>query len=139
MVDATAVLKIRIHTEYAGMKEYPIFTRPDGKTAQCAIILGMNGSGKSTLARALSIETNKTKFLGKEEEDLGSNFSNVYVFNEEYVIKNFRIYESEHLEAFVLLGRSGEIIDRINNLEERIAGLENKVLNLKSEIFNRVA
>lgn len=141
MVDATKVSSIKIKTEYTGEREYPIFTRPDGRTAQCAIILGKNGSGKSTLARALSTETGKTKFLNKnkEEEDLGIDFSNVHVFNEEYVIKNFRVYEPGHLEAFVLLGRSGEIIDRINNLEERIAELEGKVLNLKSEIFNRVA
>lgn len=141
MVDAMEVLSIKIETEYSGEKEYPIFTRPDGKTAQCAIILGKNGSGKSTLARALSTETGKTKFLNKnkKEEDLGIDFSNVHVFNEEYVIKNFRIYEPKHLEAFVLLGKSGRILDRINNLEERIADLENEVLNLKNEIFNRVA
>lgn len=131
MVDATKVSSIKIKTEYTGEREYPIFTRPDGKTAQCAIILGGNGSGKSTLARALSTETGKTKFLNKEankeEEDLGSDFSNVHVFNEEYVIKNFRAYESEQLEAFVLLGKSGIILDRINNLEEEIAELEGKV------------
>ena len=50
MVDATKVSKIKIDTGYAGVKEYPVFSRPDGKTAQCAIILGKNGSGKSTLA-----------------------------------------------------------------------------------------
>ncbi len=139
MVDAMEVSSIKIETEYAGEKEYPIFTRPDGKTAQCAIILGKNGSGKSTLARALSTETGKTKFLNKdkEEENLGIDFSNVHVFNEEYVIKNFRIYEPEHLEAFVLLGKSGRILDKINNLEGRITELKNEVLDLKSTIFNR--
>ena len=137
MVDAMEVSSIKIETEYAGEKEYPIFTRPDGKTAQCAIILGKNGSGKSTLARALSAETNKTKFLDREERGLESNFSNVHVFNEEYVIKNFRIYEPEHLEAFVLLGKSGRILDKINNLEGRITELKNEVLDLKSTIFNR--
>lgn len=141
MVDATKVSSIKIKTEYTGEREYPIFTRPDGKTAQCAIILGGNGSGKSTLARALSTETGKTKFLNKEankeEEDLGSDFSNVHVFNEEYVIKNFRAYESEQLEAFVLLGKSGIILDRINNLEEEIAELEGKVLDLKNAVFER--
>ena len=139
MVDAMEVSSIKIETEYAGEKEYPIFTRPDGKTAQCAIILGKNGSGKSTLACALSTETGKTKFLNKdkEEENLGIDFSNVHVFNEEYVIKNFRIYEPEHLEAFVLLGKSGRILDKINNLEGRITELKNEVLDLKSTIFNR--
>lgn len=74
MVDATKVSSIKIKTEYTGEREYPIFTRPDGKTAQCAIILGGNSSGKSTLARALSTETGKTKFLNKEanKEERGS-------------------------------------------------------------------
>lgn len=142
MVDATKVSSIKIETGYAGVKEYSVFRRPDGKTAQCAIILGKNGSGKSTLARALSTETGKTKFLNKEdlnkeEEDLGSDFSNVHVFNEEYVIKNFRIYESEHLEAFVLLGKAGRILDGINSLERSIAELEGKVFDIKRAVFER--
>ena len=35
------------------------------------------------------------------------------------------------------MGKSGRILDRINNLEERIADLENEVLNLKNSIFER--
>ena len=87
MVDATKVSSIRIKTEYAGEKEYPIFTRPDGKTAQCAIILGKNGSGKSTLARALSVDISNTEFFDKSGNSLGYDCSNVYVFDETYVIK----------------------------------------------------
>lgn len=138
MVDAMEVSSINIKTEYAGEKEYPIFTRSDGKTAQCAIILGKNGSGKTTIARALDGGSN-VEFFDKNEGFLGCDCSNVYVFNEEYVIKNFRIYEPEHLETFVLLGKSGRILDRINNLEGRIVELENEVLNLKNSIFNRFA
>lgn len=79
MVDATKVSKIKIDTEYTGEKTFPLFSRfkqngDKDKDAQCAIILGMNGSGKSTLARALSTETDETKFLDKEEEALESDF-----------------------------------------------------------------
>lgn len=140
MVDAMEVLSIKIETEYAGEKEYPIFTRPDGKTAQCAIILGKNGSGKSTLARALSTETGKTKFLNKnkEEEDLGNDFSNVHVFNEEYVIKNFRIYEKASLEPIILLGNVGERLDRLAEIEKNIESYGMGISSLKDDILRRV-
>lgn len=137
MVDATKVSSIKIDTGYAGVKEYPLFTRPDGKAAQCAIILGKNGSGKSTLARALDDGCN-VEFLDENEDFLDADCSNVYVFNEEYVVKNFRIYEKDSLESIVMLGKSGRILDRINDLERRIAEIEDKLLHLKSEIFNRV-
>lgn len=140
MDDAMEVLSIKIETEYAGEKEYPIFTRPDGKTAQCAIILGKNGSGKSTLARALSTETGKTKFLNKnkEEEDLGIDFSNVHVFNEEYVIKNFRIYEKASLEPIILLGNVGERLDRLAEIEKNIESCGMGISSLKDDILRRV-
>ncbi|WP_314934839.1 AAA family ATPase [Rothia mucilaginosa] len=137
MVDATKVSSIKIDTGYAGVKEYPLFTRPDGEAAQCAIILGKNGSGKSTLARALDDGCN-VEFFDENEDFLDADCSNVYVFNEEYVVKNFRIYEKDSLESIVMLGKSGRILDRINDLERRIAEIEDKLLHLKSEIFNRV-
>lgn len=140
MVDATKVSSIKIKTEYTGEREYPIFTRPDGRTAQCAIILGKNGSGKSTLARALSTETGKTKFLNKnkEEEDLGIDFSNVHVFNEEYVIKNFRIYEKASLEPIILLGNVGERLDRLAEIEKNIESCGMEISSLKDDILRRV-
>ena len=137
MVEATKVSSIKIKTNHAGVKEYPLFTRPDGKAAQCAIILGKNGSGKSTLARALDDGCN-VEFFDENEDFLDADCSNVYVFNEEYVVKNFRIYEKDSLESIVMLGKSGRILDRINDLERRIAEIEDKLLHLKSEIFNRV-
>lgn len=138
MVDATKVSKIKINTGYAGVKEYPIFSRPDGKTAQCAIILGMNGSGKSTLARALSTETDKTKFLDKEEGELESDFSNVHVFNESYVIKNFRISKNLSLEPVVLLGDHSERVDEIDKLRKEIEICEEEISSLKEDILSRV-
>lgn len=145
MVDAMEVSSIKIETEYTGEKEYPIFTRPDGKTAQCAIILGKNGSGKSTLARALSTETGKTKFLNKnnlnknkEEENLGIDFSNVHVFNEEYVIKNFRIYEKTSLEPIILLGNVGEQLDSLAEIKKNIESCGREIDSLKDDILRRV-
>ena len=138
MVDATKVSSIKIKTEYTGEREYPIFTRPDGKTAQCAIILGGNGSGKSTLARALSTETGKTKFLNKEEEDLGSDFSNVHVFNEEYVIKNFRASPEDSLDPVVMLGYSVVVNDYINELKNSISLINAKIESLKNQYLSDV-
>lgn len=138
MVDATKVSKIKIDTGYAGVKEYPVFSRPDGKTAQCAIILGKNGSGKSTLARALSIETNKTKFLDKEERELGSDFSNVYVFNEEYVVKNFRASPEDSLDPVVMLGGSVEVNDNINELKNNISSINANIELLKNRYLDDV-
>ena len=138
MVDATKVSSIKIDTGYAGVKEYPVFSRPDGKTAQCAIILGMNGSGKSTLARALSTETDKTKFLDKEEGELESDFSNVHVFNESYVIENFRISNNLSLEPVVLLGDHSERVDEIDKLRKKIEICEEEISSLKEDILSRV-
>ena len=140
MVDATKVSSIKIKTEYTGEREYPIFTRADGRTAQCAIILGKNGSGKSTLARALSTETGKTKFLNKnkEEEDLGSDFSNVHVFNEEYVIKNFRASPEDILDPVVMLGGSVVVNDNINELKNNISSISANIESLKNRYLSDV-
>ena len=123
MVDATKVSKIKIDTEYTGEKTFPLFSRfkqngDKDKDAQCAIILGMNGSGKSTLARALSTETDKTKFLDKEEGELESDFSNVHVFNEQFIVDNFHVPDIERLESVILLGDSSDNKKNIDTLRE---------------------
>lgn len=123
MVDATKISKIKIDTEHTGEKTFPLFSRfkqngDKDKDAQCAIILGMNGSGKSTLARALSTETDKTKFLDKEEGELDSDFSNVYVFNEQFIVDNFHVPDVECLDSVILLGDSSDIEKNINSLQE---------------------
>ena len=138
MVNAKKISSIKIDTGYAGEKEYSVFRRPDGKTAQCAIILGKNGSGKSTLARALSTETGKTKLLNKEEEDLGSDFSNVHVFNEEYVIKNFRASPEDSLDPVVMLGGSVEVNDNINELKNNISSINANIELLKNRYLGDV-
>lgn len=118
MVDATQVSSIKIDTGYAGVKEYPIFKRPDGKNSQCAIILGMNGSGKSTLARALSTETGMTEFLDKDGGLLESDFLNVHVFNEQFIVDNFHVPDIERLESVILLGDSSDNEKNITTLRE---------------------
>lgn len=150
MVEATKVSKIKIDTEYTGEKTFPLFSRfkqngDKDKDAQCAIILGMNGSGKSTLARALSTETDKTKFLDKEEVELESDFSNVYVFNEQFIVDNFHVPDIEHLDSVILLGDSSDIEKNINNLQEiksRKSGerddYRKEIDALKMTIMNRV-
>lgn len=138
MVDATKVSKIKIDTGYAGVKEYPVFSRPDGKTAQCAIILGKNGSGKSTLARALSVDTKSTKFFDLDKNYLGSDCSNVHAFNEAYVIKNFRISKNSSLEPVILLGDHSERMGKIDKLREEIESCKKEISSLKKNILDRV-
>lgn len=143
MVDATKVSKIKIDTEYAGEKTFPLFSRfkqngDKDKDAQCAIILGMNGSGKSTLARALSVETDKTKFLDKEERELSSDFSNVHVFNEEYVIKNFRASPEDSLDPVVMLGGSVVVNDNIDELKDNISSISTNIELLKDGYLSAV-
>lgn len=143
MVDATKVSKIKIDTEYTGEKIFPLFSRfnkygDKEKDAQCAIILGMNGSGKSTLARALSIETDKTKFLDKEERELKSDFSNVYVFNEEYVIKNFRASPEDSLDPVIMLGGSVVVNDNIDELKNNISSISANIESLKNRCLSDV-
>ena len=103
MVDAREVSSIKIDTGYAGVKEYPFFTKVNGRgrileDAQCAIVLGKNGSGKSTIARVLSSENSDVKFFDKEGNFIGGDYSNIYVFDEWFIGKNFRMSDEEVLE-----------------------------------------
>ena len=134
MVDATKVSKIKINTGYAGEKEYPIFTRM-GKNdqvlsdAQCAIILGKNGSGKSTIARALSSENSDVKFFDKDGVFIGSDYSNVYVFDERFIGKNFRMSDEEALALVTQIVERKTISDILKNglnQNRRITGFNRK-------------
>ena len=134
MVDATKVSKIKINTGYAGEKEYPIFTRM-GKNdqvlsdAQCAIILGKNGSGKSTIARALSSENSDVKFFDKDGVFIGSDYSNVYVFDERFIGENFRMSGEEALALVTQIVERKTIPDILKNglnQNRRISGFNRK-------------
>lgn len=143
MVDATKVSSIKIDTGYAGVKEYPFFTRVNRgdltiDDAQVSIILGGNGSGKSTVARALKGENKSVEFYDKGGNSLGGDCSNIYVYNESFVIKNFRIYENSSLEPVVLLGDFNQKMARIDGLRKDIERCKNKISSLKQNILSRV-
>lgn len=143
MVDATKVSRIKIDTGYAGVKEYPFFTRVNSKgqileDAQVSIVLGGNGSGKSTIARALSGNNKGVKFFDKDGNLLVGDCLNVHVFNEDYVIENFRTYKPDYLEPVVLLGKSGNLVDKIEEVEKKIAELEKKRQGIKDAVFSRL-
>jgi len=158
MVDATKVSSIKIDTGYAGVKEYPIFSRFNkaGETinpAQCSIVLGSNGSGKSTIARAFTSETNSIEFIDKDGEVIGGDSSNIYLFDEKFIIDNFRKLDDNYLGPIVLLGEAAkaqENVDKLNmeirkknkiksRLEVNIENLEKAVKPLNKKIENSIS
>lgn len=144
MVDATKVSSIKIDTGYAGVKEYPFFTReskngqalPD---ARCAIVLGKNGSGKSTIARALSDGGNRAEFFDKNGDSLGDDCSNIYVFNESYVIENFRVYKNNYLDPIILLGKHVQEMRYIEDLKKDVSEIEERLRCIKEGVFEWVS
>lgn len=143
MVDATKVSKIKIDTGYAGVKEYPIFTQIDRKSqiiddAQFSIILGRNGSGKSTLSRILSIDAKGVKFFDRDNAPLGEDCSNVHVFDESYVVENFRRYPEEHIKPVILLGNFERRRERIGELESKISSVKERIEKIIEECLNRI-
>lgn len=130
MVDATKVSSIKIDTGYDGVREYPFFTRVDkqdailNEDAQFAIVFGRNGSGKSTVAHTLSVGAGKVEFFDNGSNSLGEDCSNVHVFNESYVIENFRKYPKEKIKPVVLLGNFEQRRERIGELESKISSVK---------------
>lgn len=142
MVDATKVSKIRIDTGYAGVKGYPIFTRIDSKgriieDAQFSIVFGRNGSGKSTLARTLSVGANGVKFFDSGDTSIGEDCSNVHVFDESYVVENFRRYPEEHIKPVILLGNFEQRRERISELRRKISSAKERIEKIIEECLNR--
>ena len=75
MVNAKKVSSIKIDTGYAGVKEYPFFTKVmvEGGFLKMLNVLLFSvkmASGKSTIARVLSSENSDVKFLTKKETSL---------------------------------------------------------------------
>ena len=139
MVDKVEVSSIKINTGYAGWKEYPIFART-GKNdqalpdAQCAIILGKNGSGKSTIARALSDGKN-VELFDKDGNPLEGDCPNIYVFDERFIGKNFRMSDEEALALVTQIVERKTISDILKNglnQNRRITGF-NRKQNLMDE------
>ena len=67
-----------------------------------------------------------------------SDCSNVHVFNEAYVIKNFRISKNSSLEPVILLGDHSERMGKIDKLREEIESCKKEISSLKKNILDRV-
>lgn len=139
MVGAKEIFSIKINEEYMTDREYGIFQNikkdgQDGGHAQCAIIHGKNGSGKSTIARALRGEIQSAEFLDEEGNNLNLDLSKVYVFDERFIIENFRKLSEDNLRSIVLLGESVKIQSEIDDLEKEQNNKDAEIGRLKDEI-----
>lgn len=125
MVDAKEIFGIKINEDYVGCKKYPVFQKinnenePDGQ-AQRSIILGHNGSGKSTIAQAFKYKTNRVEFVDEKDELVDGENENIYLFDEQFIINNFRKFEDEYLGSIVLLGESVQIQGEIDKLRLKV-------------------
>lgn len=125
MVGAKEIFSIKINEDYVGCKKYPVFQKinnenePDGQ-AQCSIILGHNGSGKSTIAQAFKYKTNRVEFVDEKDELVDGENENIYLFDEQFIINNFRKFEDEYLGSIVLLGESVQIQGEIDKLRLKV-------------------
>lgn len=125
MVDSENVFSIKIDKDYIGCEKYPVFqnmsnkNEPDGQ-AQCAIILGHNGSGKSTIAQAFKDNTSSVEFLDEKGELVEGDNENIYLFDEQFIINNFRKFEDDYLGSIVLLGESVQIQGEIDELRAKV-------------------
>lgn len=153
MVDSENVFSIKIDKDYIGCEKYPVFqnmsnkNEPDGQ-AQCAIILGHNGSGKSTIAQAFKDNTSRVEFLDEQGELVEGENENIYLFDEQFIINNFRKLEDDYLGSIVLLGEAVQVQEEMDKLrrelriktsikddyEEGISRLEIKRNNLIKDI-----
>lgn len=125
MVDSENVFSIKIDKDYIGCEKYPVFqnmsnkNEPDGQ-AQCAIILGHNGSGKSTIAQAFKDNTSRVELLDEQGELVEGENENIYLFDEQFIINNFRKFEDDCLGSIVLLGESVQIQGEIDELRAKV-------------------
>lgn len=141
MVIAKNVSRIRIDTGYAGKKYYSFFAKESKNhtryDAQCAVVLGRNGAGKSTIARALQGKFGSRasiKFFDMNGVSLGYDHSNVRVFDEMYIIENFRAYNSGHLNPIILLGDYVKIVEEIDDLKNQILTIK-EIISQKNKEF----
>lgn len=91
-------------------------------------LYGKNGSGKSTIGHAFSRiignaeENIKTaQIIGKEGNEIilsEREKEHVYIFNEEFIDKNVRL-KTDALETVVMLGKTGELDDKLKEAREQ--------------------
>lgn len=146
MVEVSQLTNLVIDFEHLGEKDLPIFTRTDlngeAHKTEMSIIFGSNGAGKSTIARNLRQNTENIKFLDINGDELLSNdFSNIFVFDNDFIDKNFKVQGDSGLKPIVLLGGQVDIQEDINRLKHeknrRTSGKErsqNKLNNKINEI-----
>lgn len=102
------------------------------------LLYGRNGSGKSTIAQCI-------KRLGKEADDSGyssettpliddAQVKNVYVFDEEFVYKNFRLENESGLSSIVMLGKQVELDEKLRWMKSQLKELENIIADLSRKI-----
>lgn len=145
MVIAKHVSRIRVDTGYAGKKYYSFFTKESKNhtryDAQCAVVLGRNGAGKSTIARALQGKVDSRasiKFFDMNGVSLGYDYSNVRVFDEMYIIENFRAYNSGHLNPIILLGDYVKIVEQIDNIRNQISRIKESVSRANKKFLDNI-
>lgn len=145
MVIAKHVSRIRVDTGYAGKKYYSFFTKESKNhtryDAQCAVVLGRNGAGKSTIARALQGKVGSRasiKFFDMNGVSLGYDYSNVRVFDEMYIIENFRAYNSGHLNPIILLGDYVKIVEQIDNIRNQISRIKESVSRANKKFLDDI-
>lgn len=110
---------------------YPAFEandkKIDGKEGaepkQISVIYGRNGAGKSTIARNLADYSPEESFDSIRFASSGGEpiSPNIFVFNEDYIISNFREKSShDGLDTIIMVGETAELQDDIDGLREKI-------------------
>ncbi|MGQ4532641.1 AAA family ATPase [Dermabacteraceae bacterium P13138] len=140
MVTAKDVASIRLTLPHSnGKVTLDLFRRTTNSgnpaSATSCVIYGRNGSGKSSVARALAAEESDVEFLGYSGSVLpdSADRSNVFVFNEDYIDRNFRQFESSQLDPVILLGDAAKNFSKEEGLVQAREKKSGKLKDLKSQ------
>lgn len=125
MVDIERICSIKINKDYVRHKKYPVFQNINNENewaglAQCSIIFGNNGSGKSTIAQAFKSKTNHVDILDDNDNLIEGELENIYLFDEKFIINNFRKLEDDYLGSIVLLGEAVQVQEEIDKLRQEL-------------------